>query len=80
MSTFEIVRATLARQLEIDPELIRENTRIVDDLGVDSLDIVELVMALEERYNIIITNDIVSEFGTVGLIVEFIESHILKRA
>ncbi|MEG0777216.1 MAG: acyl carrier protein [Oscillospiraceae bacterium] len=80
MSTFEIVQETLARQLEIDPELISANTRIVDDLGVDSLDIVELVMALEERYNIIITNDIVSEFGTVGLIVEFIESHILKRA
>ncbi len=40
MTIFEKVRATLAKQLEIDPGLINEDTNIVEDLGVDSLDIV----------------------------------------
>ena len=54
---YETVCRILAKQLEIEPEDIHEDTRVVDDLGADSLDIVELTMTLEERYNIIITND-----------------------
>ena len=75
---FETVRKTLAKQLEISPDLINENTRIVDDLGADSLDIVELIMALEESYNIIITNDDASELLTIGQIAAFIEKQLKK--
>ena len=75
---FETVRRTLAKQLEISPDLINENTRIVDDLGADSLDIVELIMALEESYNIIITNDDASELLTIGQIAVFIEKQLKK--
>ena len=75
---FETVRKTLAKQLEISPDLINENTRIVDDLGADSLDIVELIMALEESYNIIITNDDASELLTIGQIAAFIGKQIKK--
>ena len=75
---FETVRRTLAKQLEISPDLINENTRIVDDLGADSLDIVELIMALEESYNIIITNDDASELLTIGQIAAFIEKQLKK--
>lgn len=75
---FETVRKTLAKQLEISPDIIYENTKILDDLGADSLDIVELIMALEESYNIIITNDDASELYTVGQIAVFIEKQIKK--
>jgi len=75
---FETVRKTLAKQLEISPDLINENTRILDDLGADSLDIVELIMTLEESYNIIITNDDASELLTVGQIAAFIEKQLKK--
>lgn len=76
MTIFEKVRATLAKQLEIDPELINEDTNIVEDLGVDSLDIVELIMELEETYNIVITNDEAGDLSTVGKIAKFIESKL----
>lgn len=74
MTIFERVRNTLARQLEISPDLITQDTNIIVDLGADSLDLVELVMELEEVYNIIITtNEGKEDFSTVGAIVAFIE-------
>ena len=78
MSIFETVRATLAKQLEISPNLITEETKIMQDLGADSIDVVELVMALEESYNIIITNEAADGLATVGAIVAFIEKNIQK--
>ncbi len=77
-SIFETVKITLAKQLEISPDSITESTRIVQDLGADSLDVVELIMTLEEGYNIIITNDDASELFTVGQIVVFIEKQLKK--
>jgi len=77
-SIFETVKITLAKQLEISPDSITENTRIVQDLGADSLDVVELIMTLEEGYNIIITNDDASELFTVGQIVVFVEKQLKK--
>ena len=77
-SIFETVRITLAKQLEISPDSITENTLVVDDLGADSLDVVELIMTLEEGYNIIITNDDASELRSVGQIVAFIEKQLKK--
>jgi len=78
MTIFETVRNVLARQLEISPDMITEETRILEDLGADSLDVVELVMSLEEHYNIIITNDNASELKNVGQIVDFIEKYLYK--
>lgn len=76
---FENVRRILVKQLEIEPEDIREETRIVEDLGADSLDIIELIMTLEERYNIIITNDEVAKLPTIGKIVDFISDYFAKK-
>lgn len=75
MSIFETVQKTLAKQLEISPDIITPETRILEDLGADSLDLVELVMALEETYNIVITAENGAELKTVGAIVDFIETH-----
>jgi acyl carrier protein len=75
---FTAVRLTLAKQLEISPESIAEDTRIVQDLGADSLDVVELIMTLEEGYNIIITNEDAAGLQTIGQIVAFIQKQLEK--
>ena len=54
---FDTVRELLAHQLEVDPETITPDTDIFDDLGADSLDVVELVMSIEEEYDIVITDE-----------------------
>ena len=52
---FETVRDNLAKQFEIDPETITAETNIIDDLGADSLDVVELIMSLEDSFGITIS-------------------------
>ena len=70
---FEKLRKLLSDQLEIDEEKITMDTHIVDDLGADSLDVVELLMSLEDEYDITITDDAVRELYTVREVVEFVE-------
>ena len=70
---FEKLRELLAEQLEIDEDKITMDTNIVDDLGADSLDVVELLMSLEDEYDITITDDAVRELYTVREVVEFVE-------
>jgi len=70
---FNTVREILARQLEISPESIRRDTDIMEDLGADSLDMVEFVMAIEEEFDIVITDESVGNMTTVGQIADFLE-------
>ena len=72
----DTVRELLARQLEIDPEKISPDTDILEDLGADSLDIVELVMAIEEEYDIVITDERAQNVRTVKQLVELLESMV----
>jgi len=76
MTILEKTISTLAKQLELDPSSINENTNIVSDLGADSLDLVELIMELEKIYNLVITNDEAGDISTVGAIAAFIEKKI----
>lgn len=73
---FEKLRSLLAEQLEISEDKITMDTNIMDDLGADSLDVVELIMSLEDEYGIVITDDAVRDMHTVGEVVEFIEKLI----
>ena len=73
---FEKLRDTLAQQLDIDPEKITMDTNIIDDLGADSLDVVELIMSLEDEYGVVITDDAIREMYTVREVVEFIQKLI----
>ncbi|HIT29288.1 MAG TPA: acyl carrier protein [Candidatus Scatomorpha stercoravium] len=73
---FETVKKVLAEQLEVDPALITPDTDIMDDLGADSLDLVELVMSLEERYDIVLTDDKTASVRTVGQVVKMLEGII----
>ena len=70
---FEKLRSLLAQQLEINEDKITMDTNIIDDLGADSLDVVELIMSLEDEYGIVITDEAVRELYTVREVVEFVE-------
>ena len=70
---FEKVRDALASQFEIDPEKITMDTNLVDDLGADSLDVVELIMNIEDEFGISISDDDAANLYTVSRIVEFLE-------
>ena len=70
---YERLRAILADQLGISVDEIGMDTHIINDLSADSLDLVELIMALEEEYDIVITDEGARELYTVREITEFIE-------
>ena len=63
----------MADQLGVDKEKISHDTSFVNDLGADSLDTVELVMELEEEFDINIPDDAAEKIQTVGQAIEFIE-------
>ncbi len=70
---FDNVRDALAQQFEVDPESITLDTSLIDDLGADSLDVVELIMSLEDMYGISITDEDAAQLYTVRKIVEYLE-------
>ena len=72
--TFEEVKKTIAEELEVDEAQISMESIIVDDLGADSLDVVELIMRLEEKFDIEIPDEDAEKIQTVGDAVNFIES------
>ena len=73
---FETVRELLAHQLEVSPENITPETDIFEDLGADSLDVVELVMSIEEEYDIVITDERAGNVRTVAQVVEMLNDLI----
>ncbi len=67
------VKSLLANQLNIDESNIEESSKIIDDLGADSLDVVELLMVLEDEFGVSISDEQALEIKTVGDIVKIIE-------
>ena len=70
----EKMRAIISEQLNCDENSITTETSFKDDLGADSLDLFELVMALEEEYSIEIPSDDLASLTTVGEVVEYLKS------
>ncbi|MDL2300673.1 acyl carrier protein [Clostridiaceae bacterium OttesenSCG-928-D20] len=73
---FEKIQRILAKQMEVSPEEITMDTNIIDDLGADSLDLVELIVAIEEEEGIVITEERVNELKTVREVVDFVQKSI----
>ena len=69
------VKKVIADQLGLDIKEITMESSFVDDLGADSLDIVELIMALEEDFDIEIPDEDAEKITSVGKIVEYIRAH-----
>lgn len=72
---FDLVRAHLAEELEVDPAEIAEGTRFKQDLDADSLDLYELVMELEDHYGISVSEEQAARIETVGDAVDFVVEH-----
>lgn len=67
------VKELVAEQLGISKDKITENSNIIEDLGADSLDVIEMLMTLEDEYGITIPDDKISQIKTINQIVELIE-------
>ena len=67
----EEMREMIAEQLNCEESSITESTSFKDDLGADSLDLFELVMALEEKYEVEIPSEELAELTTVGAVMEY---------
>ena len=70
----EKIKAIIAEVLNIDADSITEDTTFVDDLGADSLDIFQIIMGIEEEYDIELDNEAVEQIQTVGDAVEAIRT------
>jgi len=71
----EKVRSIIVEQLGVDEGEVKSEASFVDDLGADSLDVVELVMALEEAFGLEISDEDAEKIGTVGQAVSYIQAH-----
>ena len=73
---YDKVVEIIARQLQIDTDMIDEHTKIMEDLGADSLDVVEMLMNLEDAYSVSIPDDEAVKIKTVGDVVSYIENSL----
>ena len=73
---FEKVKETIIEQLGVADTAVTAEASFIDDLGADSLDIVELIMALEEEFDIEIPDSDAEKVVTVGDVVEYIKEHV----
>ena len=78
-SVEEKVKAIIVEQLSVDEAEVTPTASFIDDLGADSLDTVELVMALEEGFGIEIPDDAAEKITTVKEAMDYIESHGRKK-
>lgn len=73
--TTEKVKEIIANQLSVKVADIKDETNIAEELGADSLDLVEILMSLEDEFGVSIPDEAIPEIKTIKDIVEFIESH-----
>lgn len=73
---FDKVKKLLCEQLDVEEEKVTAESSIVDDLGADSLDVVDMIMSLEEEFDVEIPDEDVEGMKTVGDVVKYIENKI----
>ncbi|WP_244833200.1 acyl carrier protein [Clostridium sp. BJN0001] len=72
---FEKIQEIIADKLSIDAESVKMDANFIEDLNADSLDIVELIMALEDELDMEIPDEDVEKFKTVGDVVNYVKAH-----
>ncbi|NPA73238.1 MAG: acyl carrier protein [Epsilonproteobacteria bacterium] len=75
MALIDEVKEVVVEQLNVNPDEVKEDSKFVEDLGADSLDVVELVMALEEKFDIEIPDSDAENIVTVGDAIKYIENN-----
>ncbi|GEN34141.1 MULTISPECIES: acyl carrier protein [Aneurinibacillus] len=73
--TFDRVKKIIVDRLGVDESEIKEEASFKDDLGADSLDVVELVMELEDEFDLEISDEDAEKITTVGDVIKYIEAH-----
>ena len=73
MAVFEEIRDVVVEQLNVSPEAVKLESKIIEDLGADSLDVVELIMALEEKFDIQIPDADAEKLISIQDVVDYIE-------
>ena len=76
---YEEFRQLLIDKLEIDPELIKPEAQLANDLGINSLELADLVLFCEDKYNVEIDDDALQSFITVGDVVEYLSGLIPEQ-
>lgn len=71
---FEKITEILSAQLDVDAETMTLETRIAEDLGADSLDVVELLMSVEDEFDVEIPEEDIAELKTIGDVVDYIQA------
>ncbi len=74
MALLDDIKEVVVEQLSVSADEVKEDSKFVEDLGADSLDVVELVMALEEKFDIEIPDDEAEKIQTVRDVLNYIES------
>ncbi len=74
----EKVKDIIVEQLGVNPEQVTQTASFIEDLGADSLDTVELVMAFEEEFSVKVPDEDAEKFQTVGGVVKYIEGKLAK--
>lgn len=72
---WETLKSVIVEQLDVDPAQVKPEASFTDDLNADSLDLVELIMALEEKFNVKISDDDARNIRTVGSALTYIDGH-----
>ncbi len=75
MALFDDVKKIIAEELKVEESAVTPEAEFIKDLNADSLDVVELIMALEEKFNVEIPDEEASKIQKVGDVVAFIEAH-----
>jgi acyl carrier protein len=79
MAVQEDVKKIVIEKLGVKPEEVTNEARFIDDLGADSLDTVELIMALEEQFGVEVPDEEAEKLTTVGKAVEYIEKRVSEQ-
>ena len=74
MATFDDVKAVVVEQLSVEADSVKMESKIIEDLGADSLDVVELIMALEEKFDIEIPDTDAEKLIKIEVVVKYIDN------
>ncbi|NDJ26561.1 acyl carrier protein [Campylobacter sp. MIT 12-8780] len=78
MATFDDVKSVVVEQLSVDGDSVKLESKIIEDLGADSLDVVELIMALEEKFGVEIPDGDAEKLIKIEDVVKYIDEHLSK--
>lgn len=76
LEVFQKIRVIVAQKLEIEPDQVKQESNFTKDLGVDSLDMLELIMVMEQAFNIEIPEQIAETFVTIKQVIDYINQKV----